>query len=101
MDSKHDQLKSLPVLSGVYQFKNKDNKIIYIGKAKNLRARVRSYFQNQNNQSSKTITMMKNAHHLEWIVVENEVEALLTEANLIKEYRPRYNVLMKDDKSYP
>ena len=101
MDSNHDQLKSLPVLPGVYQFKNKDNKIIYIGKAKNLRARVRSYFQNQNNQSSKTITMMKNAHHLEWIVVENEVEALLTEANLIKEYRPRYNVLMKDDKSYP
>ena len=101
MDSNHDQLNSLPVLPGVYQFKNKDNKIIYIGKAKNLRARVRSYFQNQNNQSSKTITMMKNAHHLEWIVVENEVEALLTEANLIKEYRPRYNVLMKDDKSYP
>jgi len=101
MDSNHDQLKSLPVLPGVYQFKNKDNKIIYIGKAKNLRVRVRSYFQSQNNQSSKTITMMKNAHDLEWIVVENEVEALLTEANLIKEYRPRYNVLMKDDKSYP
>jgi len=101
MDSNHDQLKSLPVLPGVYQFKNKDNKIIYIGKAKNLRVRVRSYFQSQNNQSSKTITMMKNAHDLEWIVVENEVEALLTEANLIKEYSPRYNVLMKDDKSYP
>ena len=101
MDSNHDQLKSLPVLPGVYQFKNKDNKIIYIGKAKNLRVRVRSYFQSQNNQSSKTITMMKNAHNLEWIVVENEVEALLTEANLIKEYSPRYNVLMKDDKSYP
>ena len=101
MDSNHDQLKSLPVLPGVYQFKNKDNKIIYIGKAKNLRVRVRSYFQNQKHQSSKTITMMKNAHNLEWIVVENEVEALLTEANLIKEYRPRYNVLMKDDKSYP
>ena len=101
MDSNHDQLKSLPVLPGVYQFKNKDDKIIYIGKAKNLRVRVRSYFQNQKHQSSKTITMMKNAHNLEWIVVENEVEALLTEANLIKEYRPRYNVLMKDDKSYP
>jgi len=101
MDINHDQLKSLPVLPGVYQFKNKDNKIIYIGKAKNLRARVRSYFQNKKHQSSKTITMMKNAHNLEWIVVENEVEALLTEANLIKEYRPRYNVLMKDDKSYP
>ena len=101
MDINHDQFKSLPVLPGVYQFKNKDNKIIYIGKAKNLRARVRSYFQNKKHQSSKTITMMKNAHNLEWIVVENEVEALLTEANLIKEYRPRYNVLMKDDKSYP
>jgi excinuclease ABC subunit C len=101
MDSNHVQLKSLPALPGVYQFKNKIDKIIYIGKAKNLRNRVRSYFQNQKHQSSKTITMIKNAHNLDWIVVENEVEALLTEANLIKEYRPKYNVLMKDDKSYP
>ena len=101
MDNNHVQLKSLPALPGVYQFKNKDDKIIYIGKAKNLRNRVRSYFQNKKHQSAKTIAMMKNVHNLDWIVVDNEVEALLTEANLIKEYIPRYNVLMKDDKSYP
>ena len=101
MDNNHVQLKSLPTLPGVYQFKNKDDKIIYIGKAKNLRNRVRSYFQNKKHQSAKTIAMMKNVHNLDWIVVDNEVEALLTEANLIKEYIPRYNVLMKDDKSYP
>ena len=101
MDNNHVQLKSLPALPGVYQFKNKNDKIIYIGKAKNLRNRVRSYFQNKKHQSAKTIAMMKNVHNLDWIVVDNEVEALLTEANLIKEYIPRYNVLMKDDKSYP
>jgi excinuclease ABC subunit C len=101
MDSNHAKLKSLPTLPGVYQFKNKGDKIIYIGKAKNLRNRVRSYFQNKKHQSSKTVAMMKNIHDLDWIVVDNEVEALLTEANLIKEYTPRYNVLMKDDKSYP
>ena len=101
MDDNQIQLKSIPTLPGVYQFKNKDNKIIYIGKAKNLKNRVRSYFQNQKNKSSKTVSMMKNAYDLDWIVVENEVKALLTEANLIKKYRPKYNVLMKDDKSYP
>ena len=101
MDDNHIQLKSIPTLPGVYHFKNKDNKIIYIGKAKNLKKRVRSYFQNKKNKSSKTNSMMKNAYDLEWIVVENEVEALLTEANLIKKHRPKYNVLMKDDKSYP
>ena len=101
MDNNHIQLKSVPTLPGVYQFKNKDNKIIYIGKAKNLKNRVRSYFQNQENKSSKINSMMKNAFDLDWIVVENEVEALLTEANLIKKHRPKYNVLMKDDKSYP
>ena len=97
---KYIQIKSIPTLPGIYQFKNKNDKVIYIGKAKNLKNRLRSYFQNQKNQSSKTISMMKNAKDLEWIVVENEVEALLTEANLIKKYRPKYNVLMKDDKSY-
>ena len=101
MIDRHSQIKSAPTLPGVYQFKNKNNKVIYIGKAKNLKNRLRSYFQKQKNQSSKTISMMRNANDLEWIVVENEVEALLTEANLIKKYRPKYNVLMKDDKSYP
>ena len=101
MDSSHIELKSVPTLAGVYQFKDRDGKIIYIGKAKNLRNRVRSYFQKNKSQSPKTITMMKNARNLDWIVVENEVEALITEANLIKAYRPRYNILMKDAKAYP
>ena len=101
MEKKPDQLKNLPTLPGVYQFKNKDDKILYIGKAKNLKNRLRSYFQNKKNQSSKTISMMRNAHSFDWIIVKNEIEALLTEANLIKKYRPKYNVLMKDDKTYP
>ena len=96
-----EQLKNLPTLPGVYKFKNKDKKIIYIGKAKNLKNRIRSYFQNSKAQSSKTISMMKNADSFEWIIVKNEVEALLTEANLIKKHRPKYNILMKDDKTYP
>ena len=101
MEKNPDQLKNLPILPGVYQFKNKDDKILYIGKAKNLKNRLRSYFQNKKNQSSKTISMMRNAHSFDWIIVKNEIEALLTEANLIKKYRPKYNVLMKDDKTYP
>ncbi|MFL3013150.1 MAG: excinuclease ABC subunit UvrC [Candidatus Neomarinimicrobiota bacterium] len=101
MEKNPDQLKNLPTLPGVYQFKNKDEKIIYIGKAKNLKNRIRSYFQNKKNQSSKTISMTKNAYSFDWIIVKNEIEALLTEANLIKKHRPKYNVLMKDDKTYP
>ena len=101
MEKNPDQLKNLPTLPGVYQFKNKDDKILYIGKAKNLKNRLRSYFQNKKNQSSKTISMMRNAYSFDWIIVKNEIEALLTEANLIKKYRPKYNVLMKDDKTYP
>ena len=101
MKKNSEQLKNLPTLPGVYKFKNKDEKIIYIGKAKNLKNRIRSYFQNSKTQSSKTISMMKNADSFEWIIVKNEVEALLTEANLIKKYRPKYNILMKDDKTYP
>ena len=101
MKKNSEQLKNLPTLPGVYKFKNKDEKIIYIGKAKNLKNRIRSYFQNSKTQSSKTISMMKNADSFEWIIVKNEVEALLTEANLIKKHRPKYNILMKDDKTYP
>ena len=87
MKKNSEQLKNLPTLPGVYKFKNKDEKIIYIGKAKNLKNRIRSYFQNSKTQSSKTISMMKNADSFEWIIVKNEVEALLTEANLIKKFK--------------
>ena len=95
------KLKHIPVDPGVYQFFNKKKEIIYIGKAKNLRNRVRSYFRSQKGMSSKNITMLKHIKSFEWIVVRNEVEALLTEANLIKNHKPKYNIDLRDDKSYP
>ena len=95
------KLKHLPVDPGVYQFFNSKNEIIYIGKAKNLRNRVRSYFGSQKGMSAKNITMIKHIKNLDWIVVRSEVEALLTEANLIKTYKPKYNIDLRDDKAYP
>ena len=95
------KVKSAPSDPGVYQFFNSEKKIIYIGKAKNIRNRVRTYFQSSKNQSSKTITLVKHIEEIEWIIVRNEVEALMTEANLIKRYKPRYNIDLRDDKSYP
>ena len=96
-----EKLKQIPTHPGVYQFFNSDGKIIYIGKAKNLRNRVRSYFQSKKHQMAKTISLVRNIDNLDWIVVRNEVEALMTEANLIKAHRPRYNIDLKDDKAYP
>ena len=95
------QLKNIPTSPGVYRFTNENKEIIYIGKAKNLRSRVRAYFQKGKSQSPKNLTMVRHIRGLEWIVVRSEVEALLTEANLIKQHSPRYNVMMKDDKSFP
>jgi len=92
---------SVPAKPGVYLFKNKQDEIIYIGKAKNLRNRVRSYFQSGKHQTAKTVSMVKQIADLEWLVVRSEVEALLTEANMIKEHDPRYNIDLKDDKSFP
>ena len=99
--SLQSQLKNIPTSPGVYRFTNENEEIIYIGKAKNLRSRVRSYFQKGKSQSPKNRTMVRHIRGLEWIVVRSEVEALLTEANLIKQHSPRYNVMMKDDKSFP
>ncbi len=99
--SLQSQLKNIPTSPGVYRFTNENEEIIYIGKAKNLRSRVRSYFQKGKSQSPKNLTMVRHIRGLEWIVVRSEVEALLTEANLIKQHSPRYNVMMKDDKSFP
>ena len=96
-----NKLKQAPTDPGVYQFFNSKNKIIYIGKAKNIKNRVRSYFQNSKNKSSKTITLVRNIEKIDWIIVRNEVEALMTEANLIKKHQPRYNIDLRDDKSYP
>lgn len=92
-------LSSLPGKPGVYQFIDSAGKIIYIGKAKNLKKRVTSYFSK--NQSGKTNVMLRKAVRLNHIVVDDESDALLLENNLIKKYQPRYNILLKDDKTYP
>ncbi len=96
-----EKIHRLPGSPGVYQFLNLKNKIIYIGKAKNIKKRVKSYFQNIKNQSPKNIVMIKHIVDFEWILVRSEVEALITEANLIKKYRPKYNIDLRDDKSFP
>lgn len=101
MNSKLElQLKNLPAKPGVYQFLNKNGKIIYVGKAKNLRNRVRSYFQN-NVTSPKTLAIVEKTEEVQIVVTDSEVEALILENNLIKQFKPRYNVNLKDDKSYP
>ncbi len=96
-----NKVKRLPNLPGVYHFYNRESEIIYIGKAKDIKRRVSSYFQNKKNQSSKNLVMIKHIFDFEWILVRSEVEALITEANLIKKHRPRYNIDLKDDKSFP
>ena len=96
-----DKVKQVPTKPGVYFFKNETGEIIYIGKAKHLRNRVRSYFQNSKHQSAKNISMIKRIADIEWIVVRTEVDALLTEANLIKKHQPHYNINLRDDKSFP
>src|SRR6476661_8511854 len=96
-----EKLKSLPVSAGIYLHKNAYGKIIYVGKAKNLRNRVRQYFQSSRNQDAKTRQLVKRIADFEFIVVDNEVEALVLESNLIKKHKPHFNVLLKDDKQYP
>ena len=94
------QLKTLPNSPGVYQYFDKDDTIIYVGKAKNLKKRVTSYFT-KNHENGKTRVLVKKIVSIKHIVVNTETDALLLENNLIKKYIPRYNVLLKDDKSYP
>ena len=94
------QISTLPNSPGVYQFYDVDDKILYVGKAKNLKKRVSSYF-NKNHEYGKTRILVKRICDIKHIVVKTESDALLLENNLIKKYRPRYNVLLKDDKSYP
>lgn len=94
------QLKTLPNLPGVYQYFDANGKILYVGKAKNLKKRVSSYFT-KNHDYGKTKVLVKKIAEIKHIVVETETDALLLENNLIKKHQPRYNVLLKDDKSYP
>lgn len=95
------QLKILPDKPGVYMMKNSLGEVIYVGKAKILKNRVRQYFQNSKNHSEKVKSMVKNIAEFEYIVTDSEMEALILECNLIKKYSPRYNILLKDDKFYP
>ncbi|MCL5991791.1 MAG: excinuclease ABC subunit UvrC [Bacteroidetes bacterium] len=96
-----DKLKSLPTNPGIYQFKNQIGKIIYIGKAKNLRNRVKSYFQTRKPVDAKTKVLIQKIKDLEVIVTDSETEALILEDTLVKKYKPKYNILLKDDKSFP
>lgn len=96
-----EKLNHLPIHPGVYLFKDESGEIIYVGKAESLKSRVSSYFQDSRNLSPKTVAMRDRARDLEYILVDSPAEALLLECNLIKRFRPRYNIMLKDDKTYP
>lgn len=95
------QLKNLPDKPGVYIMRNSLGEVIYVGKAKVLKNRVRQYFQNSKNKSEKVKVMVSHIAEFEYIVTDSEMEALILECNLIKKYKPKYNILLKDDKHYP
>ena len=97
----HQKIRTLPTSPGVYLYKNADGQIIYVGKANNLRSRVRSYFLEGAAANAKTGTLLREAVDLDYVVVDNEKEALALENNLIKQKKPRYNILLRDDKTYP
>jgi excinuclease ABC subunit C len=101
MESLKKTIRYLPKLPGVYQFIGYQGEVLYIGKAKNLKNRVASYFTNKKHESYKTKTLVKQVKEIRHIVVENESDALLLENNLIKKIQPKYNVLLKDDKTFP
>ncbi len=97
----HEKIRTLPTRPGVYMYKNAEGEVIYVGKAKSLKARVRSYFVEGASEDAKTGSLLREAVDVEYIVVDNEHEALALENNLIKQKKPRYNILLRDDKSYP
>ena len=94
------QLKTIPETPGVYQFLDSKDRVIYVGKAKNLKNRVKSYFVKKHD-NVKTNLLVKKIINIKYVIVKTEIDALLLENNLIKKYQPKYNVLLKDDKSYP
>lgn len=101
-DALKDLIKDFPTTPGVYLMKNALGKVIYVGKAKSLRARVRSYFNPTTQENSlKTRHLVNQIHHIDYMLTQSEVEAFLLEASLIKKFRPRYNIRLKDDKAYP
>src|SRR6516225_3209590 len=97
----HEKIRTLPTSAGVYLYKNAEGEIIYVGKAKNLRSRVSSYFHEGRLQDAKTGSLVREAVDVDYIVVENNKEALALENNLIKQRKPRFNILLRDDKTYP
>jgi excinuclease ABC subunit C len=97
----HQKIRTIPTQPGCYLYKNAEGEVIYVGKAKNLRARVRSYFLEASQANAKTGTLMREAVDVEYITVANEHEALALENNLIKQKKPRFNILLRDDKTYP
>ncbi len=96
-----EKLKKLPMCPGVYIMKNSSGDVIYVGKSKLLKNRVNSYFMQSKNHSPKTVALVSNIADFDYIMTDTEVEALVLECNLIKKYRPKYNILLKDDKHYP
>ena len=96
-----EKVAQLPLDPGVYLYKDAAGRVIYVGKAKNLRHRVRSYFSEDKLADVKTGTLISEAVDLDYILVDNEKEALALENNLIKQYKPRFNILLRDDKTYP
>ena len=96
-----DELKKLPKKPGVYRFSTVENVVIYVGKANNLKSRVSSYFNDLSGQNRKTYKMVSEIAFIEFTIVNTEFDALLLENTLIKEYKPKYNILLKDDKSFP
>jgi len=97
----YEKIRTLPTRPGVYLYKNADGEVIYVGKAKNLRSRVRSYLLEASQANAKTGSLMREAVDLDYILVDNEHEALALENNLIKQRKPRFNILLRDDKTYP
>src|ERR1700722_10607320 len=97
----HEKIRTLPARPGGYLYRNADGEVIYGGKAKNLRSRVRSYILDGAQANAKTGSLMREAVDVDYILVENEQEALALENNLIKQRKPRFNILLRDDKTYP
>ena len=96
-----EKVGQLPLSPGVYLYKDEGGRVIYVGKAKILRHRVRSYFSDDKLADVKTGTLISEARDVDYILVDNEKEALALENNLIKQYKPRFNILLRDDKTYP
>ena len=96
-----EKLSTVPSKPGVYTFRNAKERVLYVGKAKNLRSRLRSCFQDSSGLDARKAAMMREVRDFSYIVTGNELEAFVLEANLIKQFKPRFNIILKDDKNYP